>query len=104
MDGSNAHSEDLFQLKAWWADGILTKDWGKSVRAKIIFRREHNREPTSADPYDETKRYDDVTIQEIIDSFNRGEQVNDFTISHLFIDTLITKIYHVVYRNWGFLP
>ena len=49
--------------------------WGKNIRAAVVTRRDHKREPTEAEMFDEANQFNNVTVEEIIDGFNSGKEV-----------------------------
>lgn len=64
-------------LKMWWANGIKVMNWGHDVRASIILRRDLQREPTVQElheAYRSEEPFQNVTEQEILEAFDRGEQ------------------------------
>lgn len=53
-------------------------NWGHDVRASIILRRDLQREPTVQElheAYRSEEPFQNVTEQEILEAFDRGEQV-----------------------------
>ncbi|KAI0059308.1 hypothetical protein BV25DRAFT_1138684 [Artomyces pyxidatus] len=65
-------------VKTTWASDILSKSWGAPTRAAIIIRRDEGRELTEEETNAISSRDDrlkNVTLEEIIESFDKGKQL-----------------------------
>ncbi|KAK0448326.1 uncharacterized protein EV420DRAFT_1750982 [Desarmillaria tabescens] len=65
-------------VKMTWAQGILTKKWGVDTRAKIRLRERLRREPTEEeidDAIDAGEKFQDVTIEEVLDEYSSGRKI-----------------------------
>lgn len=75
-----------FKVKVTWGDNICEKAWGKTVRARIALRKRLHRNPNATELAsaikDKGNDYKDVTPEQVIRAYNRGEEV---CLDHLSI-------------------
>ncbi|TFY76834.1 hypothetical protein EWM64_g7178 [Hericium alpestre] len=68
------------QVQKTWAREVLKQGWGRAVRYRVIFRRDHGREPTDDEENDAYGRnyrqhpYQNLTPNEIINAYNSGKE------------------------------
>ncbi len=82
------HVDPFFQMKRLWAEHILTRKMDKNVRVRVILRRQNDhREPPRAEVEravkDKKNDYTDVTHDEIIQAFERGDEVSLLRFSNV---------------------
>ena len=66
------------KTKKAWVKFMHWKDWGGKVRARVKFRKLEGREPTKDEKNElEVPAVDEVTVAEIRDAFDKGEEVSD---------------------------
>ncbi|KAI0059305.1 hypothetical protein BV25DRAFT_1889909 [Artomyces pyxidatus] len=67
------------KIRSFWCRDILEFDWGKSVRARIIYRRDKGREATDREldriMESKTRHYRHVTEAEIMQAFDEGKEM-----------------------------
>jgi hypothetical protein len=70
----------LFKVKANWGNNVCKKGWGKTVRARITLRKTLGRDPDETElasaVEDRGNDYNDVTPEEVICAYDRGEEVS----------------------------